>query len=360
MKLEKFWRRVFAAAGLACFSCVMDARGAELREGVRGVATKAPAGMKVDGDLREWGGAFSTPVEYFHGNLKNRAAQFFYMWDESAFYAALRTLDERPANHAADDRLWEGDGVEWYFDTRRGADFRGKDWGKGAVHCYWTGLTGTNIAPRFCLRPGYLDAIAKIGVEVGARRTGEGLEVEFKLPWVNFPDFAAKAGEVIGLDAELCYSDGGPRVDRSFVYGSPLSVQQPASQARIQLVEKFEAGFWKRCAAVMAPIRADVPWGSAEKGMAEGWMALPPTLGENAGRVFFRLLNLEGKLVDEFPGEVEVFAKEGNFRRARAAWEIDAAPPGGHHLLGIIYDRSGAELGRVAPRMVSVGMSPGY
>src|SRR5688572_17510417 len=100
-----------------------------LQPGVRGVATRAPAGMKIDGDLSEFRDAFVTPVEYFHDDLRNRAAQFSYMWDDEAFYAGLRTLDQKQANPAPDDRLWEGDAVEWYFDTRRGNGFRGQTWG---------------------------------------------------------------------------------------------------------------------------------------------------------------------------------------------------------------------------------------
>src|SRR5690348_15590597 len=115
---------------------------ADLAPGVRGVATRAPAGMKIDGDLSEWNHAFSTPAEYWNADLKNRPVHFMYMWDDEAFYAAYRALDQKPANHAPDDRLWEGDGVEWYFDTRRGENFRGMNWGNGAVHCYWTGLKG--------------------------------------------------------------------------------------------------------------------------------------------------------------------------------------------------------------------------
>ena len=68
------------------------------------------------------------------------------MWDDEAFYAGLRTLDQKQANLAPDDRLWEGDGVEWYFDTRRGEGFRNQAWESGAVHCYWTGYTGDEIA----------------------------------------------------------------------------------------------------------------------------------------------------------------------------------------------------------------------
>src|SRR5262245_53903531 len=71
------------------------ASGASLAPGVRGVATRAPKEMKIDGDLAEFKGSFCTPVEYANLNLRERAAQFFYMWDETAFYAGLRTLDTK-------------------------------------------------------------------------------------------------------------------------------------------------------------------------------------------------------------------------------------------------------------------------
>lgn len=335
-------------------------RGAPLAPGVRGVATRARGPVKIDGDLSEFKEAFCTPVEYFHGDLRNRAGQFFYMWDEEAFYAGLRTLDTKPANLADDDHLWEGDAVEWYFDTRRGDSFRSQQWGPGAVHCYWTGLKGTNVQARFCLRPGFLDAIRKIGVEVGARRTATGMEVEFKLPWANFPDFKPQRNAVIALDAELCYSDGGPRIFRSFAYGSPLSVQQPANQARIQLVERLEPAHWAVCGPVMAPIRCDTAWTQKTKPQVTGYMALPPNHQSEIGKVIFRIVGLDGQTLGEFPGMIETFAAEGDFRRARADWPAELAVPGAHQVLGIILDPAGKELSRVAPRLVSVNMLPGY
>ena len=346
----------------------------KLQEGVRGVATRAPKGMKIDGDLSEFNHAFATPVEYFQPDnpnksdanpgLKDRAAQFFYMWDDEAFYAGLRTLDRNPHSSADDAHLWEGDAVEWYFDTRQNAEFRSHDWPKtaspGAVHCYWSGLKGTNVQPRFCLRPGFLEAIPKTGVEVGARRTATGMEVEFKLPWANFPEFKAKEGVVIALDAELCYSDGGPRVFRSFVFGSPLGVQQPASLGKIQLVEKLEPEHWAATGPVMFPIRCDTAWTQPGQPQVTGWMALPPNFSDAIGKVAFRVVDLKGKKLGEFEGKIETFEGEGNFQRASAQWPNDLAVPGAHHLLGVIYDKSGKEITRVAPRMVSVNMQPGY
>ena len=334
--------------------------GQDLKPGVRGLATQAPADMKIDGDLSEFKGSFCTPVNYFHPQVKERAAQFFYMWDDEAFYAGLRTLDTKQINNADDAHLWEGDGVEWYFDTRRDANFRGLDWGKGAVHCYWTGYNKAEVNPRFCLRPGYLDAIPKTGVLVGARKTDFGAEVEFKLPWVNFPNFKAAKDEVIALDAELCYSDGGPRVDRIFAYGSPLCVQQPAGQGMVQLVEKLQPQHWKQCGAVMMPVRCDTAWNQPTKAMVTGKLMLPPDQADQIGKVVFRVSDLEGKTLGEYPGAVQTIQEAGRFQLAEAQWPSDVAIPGMHTLLAIVYGKDGKELCRVAPRMVSAGWVQGY
>jgi hypothetical protein len=348
------------AVGVLSVGAAADAGEQSLEPGVRGVATRAPGEMKIDGDLSEFRDAFATPVEYFHADVRNRAAQFLYMWDDEAFYAGLRTLDEKQANHAPDDRLWEGDAVEWYFDTRRGDDFRSTQWTKGAVHCYWTGYKGDQVQPRFCLRPGYLDAIPQIGVEVAARRTQQGAEVEFKLPWANFPDFRPATGEVIALDAELCYSDGAQRLFRSFVYGSPLSVQQPASLAKIQLVDQLRPADWKPCGAVLLPIRVDVPWTQPAKAQAHGQIALPPNQLDDIGKVVFRLTDFEGQELGVYEAERETIEPDGNFVRATAHWPIDVAAPGAHHVTAIVYNAAGQELTRVAPRLVSVNWVTGY
>jgi len=62
----------------------------DLKPGVRGLATRAPADMKIDGDLSEFESAFCTPVNYFFQAekqplIKDRAAQFFYMWTTPHF-----------------------------------------------------------------------------------------------------------------------------------------------------------------------------------------------------------------------------------------------------------------------------------
>jgi hypothetical protein len=320
--------------------------------------------MKIDGDLSEFAGAFCTPVNYFQLQkpdlLKDRPAQFFYMWDDAAFYAGLRTLDTKQFNGSDDNHLWMGDAVEWYFDTRRGDDFRGIDWGIGAVHMYWTGYDKADVKPRWCLRPGYLDAIPGKGIEVGARKTRYGAEIEFKLSWENFPNFKPALNEIIALDAELCYSDGGTRIDRIFSYGSPLCVQQPAAQAMIQLVDKLDAAHWKQCGAVLTPIRCDIGWTQKTKALTTGQIALPPDHANEIGKIVFRTADLSGKQTGEYEAERKTIQEAGRFYLAEAHWPSDAAIPGEHTVIAVVFGKNGQELCRVAPRMVSAGWIQGY
>ena len=110
----------------------------------------------------------------------------------------------------------------------------------------------------------------------------------------------------------------------------------------------------------MFPIRCDTAWSQPAKPEVLGYMAIPPNKTDIIGKVVFRVLSLDGKTLGDFDGKIETFEVLGNFLRASAQWPNDLALPGAHLLLGIIYDPSGKELTRVAPRMVSVNMAPGY
>ena len=93
------------------------------------------------------------------------------------------------------------------------------------MHLYFTPYEGAKVQPRWTVRQGIATSGVQLkGVEIAASSEGGVTELEFKLPWANFPGFAPKAGAVIGIDAELCNGDGGARLDRTFAYGSPLSV----------------------------------------------------------------------------------------------------------------------------------------
>ena len=328
-------------------------------EQIRAIVPRASQPVEIDGKLNEYEDAFAAPIEYFHPDRKNRPGQFFFLWDDEAFYVGLRTLDQQ--RYSQEHPLWEGDAVEWYFDTRRNEQFLNRQWGKGSVHCFFTPMHLGEIKPRFCLRPGYEDAIPELGIEVAAQATDEGLEMEFKLPWENFPNFQPQVSEVIGIDAELSYSDGGKRSDRSFVFGSPLSVWQPANLAQVQLVEKFEQKHWKLCGPIMMPIRVDVPWNQDTRPHFKALVAMPPNREDEIDKVVFQVLDLRGRVNRTYSAvKTEVLDEAGLFSRRVASWPTNEAIPGRHVVRAIVYDDHGVELTRISPRMVSVNMRQGY
>src|ERR1700722_19759153 len=202
-----------------------------------GLIPKAQKPIKMDGKLTDWDRAFVTPVHVGHPDFANRGGQFLYLWDDQNLYIGLRCLDQKPAHVAPDNRIYDGDAVEFYLDTRRGDKLGVAQYGPGSLHMFWTPFTNTEVKPRMQVRPLPVFKDFKLqGAEVAAEKTAWGYTCEFKLPWANFPNFMAKVDEIIGIDCELCSSDGGLRVDRTFVYSGPSSVGTPSTFGRVKLV----------------------------------------------------------------------------------------------------------------------------
>jgi hypothetical protein len=335
-------------------SAKADDSPAPLEKGVRGLVVKAPGKVAVDGKLREWSGAFCTPVHYAHRDPSNRASQFFYLWDDEAFYIGLRALDQKPANPGNSGTLWNGDSVEFYFDARVGESLRAKDWSTGAVHLFFTPFEGAKVQPRWAVRQGIATSGVQLqGVEIAATSEGGVYELEFKLPWANFPDFSPKLGSVIALDAELCSGDGAARVDRTFAYGSPLSVQQPASLGKVELVRSFSPGYLSVVGPSTFPMWVETPWTQPERAKVRAVVAIPPAFEDVVGLVDVRIHDLDGKVIQTLKAEIENFGPKGmGFARAVAKWSIDDYAPNTYFATARVEARTGKLLTTVAPRMV--------
>jgi hypothetical protein len=230
----------------------------------------------MDGKLAGWDGAFVTPVHVGHPEFANRGGQFLYLWDEKNLYVGLRCLDRKPAHVGRDDQIWNGDAVEFYLDTRRGDKLGAEQFGPGTLHCFYTPFTGTEIKPRIGVRdlPAF-KGLKLQGAEVAAEKTPWGWTAVFKLPWSNFPDFTPKAGEVIGLECELCSSDGGPRADRTFVYSGPAAVGSPAAFGRVRLVDKIEPDALEPLGRALLPLALTK---SANYAWLYGTVCISPTI----------------------------------------------------------------------------------
>lgn len=230
---RKLWELAAAATMLAA-SC----GAAQAQAAPRGVIPRAKGPVVMDGKLGEWSGAFATPVNFGHADWENRAAVWRYMWDDQNLYIGLEALDTITFN-ASPGPAYNGDGIEFYLDVR---DDKKPEWAPGTLHLHFTPASNGEIKPRIQIRGGIpaFKGMTTDGMELAATKTERGYSLEFRLPWSKFPDFKPAVGKDLGIDCELCSSDGAARVDRCWVYSGVAAVAGPAAFGHMQLVESWD------------------------------------------------------------------------------------------------------------------------
>jgi hypothetical protein len=312
-------------ASLACCAILFAAAaaGADAKPLV-GLIPKARTPIQMDGRLDEWDGAFVTPVHVGHPDFANRGGEFLFLWNEQNLYIGLRCLDEKPGHFGTDKQIWNGDAVEFYLDTRRG-NLGAKDFGPGTLHMFWTPFTKTEIEPRMQVRdlPAFKDFKLQ-GAEVAGLRTSWGYTAEFKLPWANFLGFQPHSGEIIGIDCELCSSDGGPRVDRTFVYSSPAAVSTPSAFGRVQLVDQVTSDSLKPFGHVLLPLAltkaGNYPW-------LYGTVCISPTIAKDVAKLEGKIIDRNGKVLKTTSGTGKPLHAPG-FVLWMGSWELFDLRPG--------------------------------
>jgi len=303
---------------------------------VVGLVPKASKAIKMDGKLEGWDGAFVTPVHVGHPDFANRGGQFLFLWDEQNLYIGLRCLDQHPFHNG--NQIWDGDAVEFYLDTRRGEELGAAKFGPGTLHMFYTPFTKSDVEPRLQVRdlPAFKDFKLQ-GAAVAGEKTAWGFTAIFKLPWSNFPEFKAKADEVIGIDCELCSSDGGPRVDRTFVYSSPAAVSSPSAFGRVKLVDKIEPDALKPLGRALLPL-------SLTKSTNYEWLygtaCLSPTIEKSVDKIEGKIVDGDGKVHKTSKGTTK--SLDGDFTLWTGSWEMFDLPPGTYTLELVATDKSGA------------------
>jgi hypothetical protein len=174
------------------------------------------------------------------------------------------------------------------------------------------------------------------GAEVAAEKTPWGWTAVFKLPWSNFPDFTPKAGEVIGIECELCSSDGGPRADRTFVYSGPAAVGSPSAFGRVQLVDKIEPDALKPLGRALLPLALTK---SANYAWLYGTACISPTIEKSAAKLEGRVIDGDGKVRKTSAGSRSTL--DGGFTLWTGSWEMFDLPPGVYTLELSATDKAG-------------------
>lgn len=319
----------------------ISARPAEAQEkAIVGLIPKAQKPLALDGKLTGWDGAFVTPVHVGHPDFANRGGQVLYLWDDKNLYIGLRCLDQKPAHIGPDNQIWNGDAIEFYLDTRRGDKLGAAAFGPGTLHMFYTPFTKTDVKPRLQVRelPVFKDFKLQ-GADVVAAKTPWGYTAEFKLPWSNVPDFAPKTGEIIGIDCELCSSDGGLRVDRTFVYSGPAAVGSPSAFGRVQLVDKIDTGSLKALGRVLLPLSLTK---SANYAWLYGTVCVSPTIEATVAKIEGKLLDAAGQVRKTSIGSKKTM--EGGFTLWTGNWEMFDLPAGIYTLELAALDKAGAPI----------------
>jgi hypothetical protein len=304
---------------------------------VVGLIPKAEKRIAMDGNLDDWEGAFVTPIHVGHPDFPNRGGQFLFLWDEQNLYVGLRCLDHKPAHIGPDNQIWNGDAVEFYLDTRQGDKLGAKEFGPGSLHCFYTPFTKTEIKPRIQVRdlPAFKDFKLQ-GAEVAAKKTPWGWTAEFKLPWANFPEFKAKGGELIGIDCELCSSDGGPRVDRTFVYSGPAAVGSPSAFGRVKLVDKIKPDDLKSMGRALLPLALTK---SGNYGWMYGTVCVSPSIEKTVAKIEGNIIGGDGKVWKKTLGSRKPL--DGDFVLWTGSWELFDLPAGTYTLELKALDKDG-------------------
>jgi Carbohydrate family 9 binding domain-like len=297
---------------------------------VVGLIPRAQHPVVMDGKLDSWQGAWVMPLNATHPDFANRATHIYYLWDEQALYIGVRALDTNPTHISGQEALYDGDALEFYLDTRSGADLGGAEFGPGTLHMFFTAVTGHDLKPRWQVRdlPAFKGLQLK-GVEMAAARTPDGYTLEFKLPWSNLPPFTPKAGTPLGIDIEMGSADGQRRVHRTFAYSSPASVGTPATFGRVLLVDKLDPLALKPYSRALLPFDAQTP---GNYGRVMGVACVSPTIAEAVVKVEGRLLDAEGKTRKNVEN-ANLLTVSGYWRMWRGEWETFDLPSGTYTLV---------------------------
>ncbi len=179
--------------------------GPSVRSGASITATYIDKNLNIDGDLYEWDPPIQKVINYVVYGANNWTGEadcsgtVVAGWDEDYLYLGVRVKDDKYVQEAVKEQLYLGDSIEIVFDRYVSADYylqamTGDDYqigispGRyGIETCYVISgkvMTGcTPEPPQAYMWFPKTEAGKKTEIKIGALESGQGYQVEFKIPW---------------------------------------------------------------------------------------------------------------------------------------------------------------------------------
>ena len=179
--------------------------GPSVRSGASITATYIDKNLNIDGDLYEWDPPIQKVINYVVYGANNWTGEsdcsgtVVAGWDEDYLYLGVRVKDDKYVQEAVKEQIYLGDSIEILFDRYVSADYYlqamtaddyqiGISPGRyGIETCYVISgkvMTGcTPEPPQAYMWFPKAEAGKKTEIKIGALESGQGYQVEFKIPW---------------------------------------------------------------------------------------------------------------------------------------------------------------------------------
>lgn len=203
--------------------------GPSVRSGASITATYIDQNLNMDGDLYEWDPPIQKVINYVVFGAANWTGELDCSgtvvagWDEDYLYLGIRVKDDNYVQEAVKEQIYLGDSIEILFDRYVSADYYlaamtaddyqlGISPGRyGIETCYIsTGKAMTTCEPE--PPQAYLwfpktEAGKKTEVKIGALESGQGYQVEFKIPWSLLGVSNPQVGDHYGFAISISDND---------------------------------------------------------------------------------------------------------------------------------------------------------
>jgi hypothetical protein len=179
--------------------------GPAIRGGPSITAAKKSFGITIDGNLSEWTEPTESVIKYVVFGATNwtdamdASGSIAAVWDENYLYIGVVVKDDMYVQEGTKEKIYLGDSLEINFDRYVSGDYYlqamtaddyqiGISPGRYGIEtcAFVTGKLAAACAPEppeaYMWYP-FIYAGSKTEIKIGAKETGSGYQVEFKIPW---------------------------------------------------------------------------------------------------------------------------------------------------------------------------------